>query len=121
MIHTRFGIALVCASLAPPAVAQAACPGTTQIELNACAQAEYQAADAELNAAWRVTKPFFDGLGLGANLLDAQRKWLAFRDAECATEAALYSGGSIQGMIYSTCLTRLTKARSADLRALGSQ
>jgi uncharacterized protein YecT (DUF1311 family) len=95
--------------------AQAACPGQTQLEMNECAVADYQTADAALNAAWSPAKSFMDGIGQGAVLLDAQRKWIAFRDAACAAEAAPYAGGSIQPLIYYGCATRLTRARTQDL------
>jgi uncharacterized protein YecT (DUF1311 family) len=95
--------------------AQAACPGQTQLEMNDCAAAEYQASDAALNAAWGSAKAFMDGIGQGAVLLDAQRKWIAFRDAACAAEAAPYAGGSIQPLVYYSCATRLTRARTQDL------
>ena len=94
----------------------AACPGRTQLEMNECAAATFQSADAELNAIWPAAKGRADALGSGAILLDAQRKWIAFRDAACSAEMAPYQGGSIQPLIWYSCLTRLTQARIQDLR-----
>ncbi len=101
-----------------PAVAQArGCPpDATQLELNDCAAAAFQEADDELNAVWRSAKAAMDGYGAGALLLDAQRKWIAFRDAACRAEIEVYAGGSIQPLVWSNCLTRLTRQRSFDLR-----
>ena len=96
-------------------MAQAGCPGQTQLEMNDCAKAEFTRADADMNATWDVAKATMDGLGYGDVLLDAQRKWLAFRDAACAAEISPYEGGSIQPLVAYTCLTRLTRARSQDL------
>ncbi|MAC77179.1 MAG: urease [Rhodobacteraceae bacterium] len=101
--------------LALPVTAQAACPGDTQIELNECAAADYKTADAELNAVWKRAKAYYDRIGHGGDLLDAQRKWLAFRDATCQVEIMPYDGGSIQPLIYSSCLTRTTRHRTEDL------
>lgn len=109
----RFALSFLLINLA--GMAQAACPGQTQLEMNDCAQAEYIRADAQLNAVWDQAKSAMDGLGHGDVLLDAQRKWLAFRDAACAAEVSPYEGGSIQPLIAYTCLTRLTLARSQDL------
>ena len=95
--------------------AHAACPGQSQAEMNNCAAQEYQQADAALNAAWPSAKAVADQAGAGAQLLDAQRKWIAFRDMACTAEAALYQGGSIQPLIYYSCLTRLTGQRTNDL------
>ncbi len=109
----RFASSLVLSLLA--GTAGAACPGQTQQEMNACAQAEFQQADAALNAAWGPAKSFMDGIGQGDALLDAQRKWIAFRDAACTAEIAPYSGGSIQPLIWYSCLARLTRTRTQDL------
>ena len=97
--------------------AQAACPGQTQFEMNQCADATYQQADAALNAVWPQAKARMDALGAGADLLDAQRKWISFRDAACSAEIAPYAGGTIQPLIWSSCLTRLTLQRTDDLRS----
>ncbi|QEW22459.1 hypothetical protein LA6_004683 [Marinibacterium anthonyi] len=104
--------------LALPVTAQAACPGDTQIELNECAAADYKTADAELNTAWKPAKAFFDQIGHGDALLAAQRQWIAFRDAACQAEILPYDGGSIQPLIYSTCMTRITRQRTEDLKQL---
>lgn len=88
----------------------------TQFDMNVCADQDYKAADAELNAAWTEAKATADAVGAGPALLDAQRKWIAYRDAACKAEAAQYEGGSIQPLIRLTCLTRLTERRSTDLR-----
>ena len=101
-----------------PVSAVAACPGQTQLEMNDCAVAAPGSADADLNAVWSVVKPQMDSAGVGARLLDAQRKWIDFRDAACAAEVALFEGGSIAPLVYSNCLTRLTQRRTEDLRAL---
>ncbi|MEP6020839.1 MAG: lysozyme inhibitor LprI family protein [Paracoccaceae bacterium] len=98
--------------------ASAACPGNTQLELNECAAAEFQQADAQLNAVWPQVKGYMDSIGQGAVLLDAQRKWIPFRDAACTAEIAPYAGGSIQPLIWYSCLTRLTQTRTFDLQEL---
>ena len=105
---------LVCSGIA----ASAACPGNTQLELNDCAAAEFQQADAQLNAVWPQVKGYMDSIGQGAVLLDAQRKWIPFRDAACTAEIAPYAGGSIQPLIWYSCLTRLTRVRTFDLQEL---
>ncbi len=110
----RFAFSLALILMA--GAAQAACPGDTQFEMNECAATDFQNADTQLNATWEQAKVYMDGIGQGAALLDAQRKWLAFRDAACAAEIAPYEGGSIQPLILWTCLARLTQARTEDLR-----
>ena len=99
-------------------VAQAACPGQTQIEINECAAARYAQSDAQLNAVWPQVKGYMDGVGAGALLLDAQRKWLAYRDATCSAEIAPYGGGSIRPLIWYDCLNRVTLSRTYELQQL---
>ena len=109
----RFALSLVFGLMGSAALA--ACPGQSQLEMNECAAADYQRADAALNAAWGPAKSFADNAGTGGQLLDAQRKWIAFRDAACLAEADLFRGGSIRPLIWYTCLTRLTQRRTEDL------
>ena len=87
----------------------------TQLDMNICADLRYQAADDRLNSIWSQVKPQMDAGGLGGLLLDAQRKWLTFRDASCAIERARFDGGSIAPMMFSDCMTRLTEARTESL------
>ncbi len=104
-------------ALAAAAPARAACgPEATQMELNACAGAEFGAADAELN---RLYKRITARLGADkAPLVAAQRAWIAYRDAECAFVASSVAGGSIAPMIRAGCLADLTRARVEDFKKL---
>lgn len=88
-----------------------------QQELNRCADLAFQAADAELNDAYADAVAFARDVGGEAEekLRVAQRAWVVFRDAACDAEAYPNEGGSIQPMIFSYCLARLTEQRRADL------
>ena len=95
----------------------------TQADLNDCTALAYEAADEELNLAYGAALGAarqFDSWPEGraeATLRAAQRAWVAFRDAACEAEAALWDGGSAQPMIRSGCLERLTLQRTDDLWA----
>ena len=89
----------------------------TQLDLNQCFARAWQKADAELNALYQSVKRKLDGPGL-ANLLEAQRTWIKYRDANCEGAAAQYEGGSIQPMIRSACLERVTRARVVEIHAV---
>ncbi|TNC65999.1 DUF1311 domain-containing protein [Rubellimicrobium roseum] len=84
-----------------------------------CAQADFVAADEELNAAYAVAMDTARRIGPRGEetLRAAQRAWIAFRDAACEAEAVLWEGGSAQPMIRSGCLRELTAQRTEDLRA----
>ena len=90
--------------------AWADCPGVTQADMNQCAAADYRKADAELTRAYRK-------LEKTPELRAAERAWIAYRDADCAYEAANDRGGSIAPMVTSMCLTARTRERIAVLAA----
>jgi uncharacterized protein YecT (DUF1311 family) len=98
---------------------------------------DYQAADAQLNAAYRTAMARMKQLDRGTRpadlppaeragpsysqaLLNSQRAWLAYRDANCRAFSYEYRGGSAQGLSNRVCLTRVTRARTTELRLLQS-
>lgn len=87
--------------------------------LNVCADADYQAADAKLNAAYKNIVGSNDQAS-NKLLQTAQRAWIAFRDAECAYSTADSEGGSIHPMEVSECLTKLTIERTKQLTSDGN-
>jgi uncharacterized protein YecT (DUF1311 family) len=86
-----------------------------QNDLNICADRDFQKADALLNKTYKETTNGMDAQTLDL-LRKSQRAWLAFRDAECTYLSATNQGGSIYPMVYSGCLTRLTKLRTEQLK-----
>jgi uncharacterized protein YecT (DUF1311 family) len=112
-------LALASASAPGLAAAQPDCStATTQIEMNVCASARWQHADAELNRLWKIVKPAADARGTGEALLQEQRAWLARRDAACEAERASHGGGSIAPLMYFSCMEEMTLARNAQLAAM---
>lgn len=98
-----------------------------QQEMNWCAEQDWLAADAELNAVWPMARAAMkeidaglpaDMRGADKALLEAQRAWLAFRDAECAAAGWPMRGGTAEPLLIYGCLYTLTQQRTADLRAL---
>jgi uncharacterized protein YecT (DUF1311 family) len=49
---------------------------------------------------------------------EAQEKWLAYMDATCRFEAALFDGGSMAVTTESICRQRVATARASDLTRL---
>lgn len=94
----------------------------TQTDMNLCSLRAYQAADQRLNTAWAEAAKAAKAEGARPyqRLLDAQRKWIAFRDAQCLAEnGPREAGGTIWPLLQNGCLTALTEARLAQLRAYG--
>ena len=52
------------------------------------------------------------------NLLQQnQSLWLKYRETSCQYASSQYEGGSIQPLIYSSCITSLTKERVENLES----
>ncbi|AWM93352.1 urease-associated protein [Pseudomonas sp. 31-12] len=85
---------------------------TDQATMNQCAAQQHKTADKELNALYQqITNRLKSNPDSKKLLLGAQRSWIAFRDAECKFSASAVEGGSVYPLIYSNCVTELTKAR----------
>ena len=104
---------------APPYPVKDCSQLTTQMELNQCAGANDQAADAALNKLYRQLMADQTDAASKARLTDAERAWIAYRDKECAYEVGpQQDGGSIWPMEMSNCLEAVTAARLAELTKL---
>ena len=90
-----------------------------QMELNYCADKDFQVEDKKLNTLYRKLMAGYDARSQ-ALLRTAEKNWIAFRDSECALETASSQGGSIQPMEYSICLKEKTAARIKELQAQDS-
>ena len=51
------------------------------------------------------------------SLRAAQRAWIAFRDAECGLEYALWGSGSMRNIAGTDCLMHMAAERTIELRA----
>ena len=117
------------ASLALPAAAQEVdcASAMVQADLNACAYQDWEAADAQLNAAyqralavvrdWDANLPE-DERGGARALQEAQRAWITFRDKACEAEGYAMKGGSAEPLLVYGCMRQLTEDRSAHLAAM---
>ncbi|RKU05319.1 hypothetical protein C7H84_04135 [Burkholderia sp. Nafp2/4-1b] len=112
------GLLCAFALTASVAHAQANCADATdQATMTACADRAYKKSDAELNRTYQaVTARLHDAKPLADKLVNAQRAWLAYRDAECNFSSANAEGGSAYPMVVSTCLDDLTKTRNETLK-----
>ncbi len=111
---SSFLFALAAGGAAHAGTPDCATTATTQVDINACAAGKYQQADAQLNRTYRQLLGREDGQA-AAQLKEAQRRWVAWRDAQCAFEAGGVSGGSAQPMVLDQCLERLTRAQTSLL------
>jgi uncharacterized protein YecT (DUF1311 family) len=124
----RYLVALL--SMAAPLSAQEVdCNNAmTQMDMNFCAAQSYGYADEDLNLAYQLARAqakqmdeyLQEGEVPAATMLrDAQRAWITFRDLACEVESTLVRGGSMQPLIYYSCLERETRNRTESLRYFG--
>ncbi len=109
---------LVSLLLTGTALAQECNDSSNQMELNQCAARAFEAADRELNADFRDIQR---RLGKDADtkrlLVDAQRAWILFRDAECTFQTSAAAQGTIFPLVYANCKADLTSDRIKQLKA----
>ena len=92
----------------------------TQLEINQAAGAAHAQADKQLNEVYqRILKEYAADPVFIANLREAQRAWVKFRDAEMKAkypdrEAGYY--GSVHPTCWASYLAELTSQRTKDLR-----
>lgn len=79
-----------------------------------CASREASVWDEMLNKNYAELKKALDGKAFAA-VREAQRKWIAFRDADCAVPQTMFEGGSIAGPISADCDLQLTARRANAL------
>lgn len=109
-----------------PASAPAAASAPTALGLQADAASELEAADKALNAAYQAARAPMTDAQKNA-LRDEQRAWIKKRDAECseakitADSKADVAGGSAMVLEVAGCKTKLTEARTKELRALAGK
>ena len=92
--------------------------GATTPGIAACIAAETAVWDAILNEEYRATRAALASgdPALPDALRDAQRLWIAYRDAECALAHARWADGTVRGIVAANCLLVFTAERAAELR-----
>ncbi len=120
---------IVLAALTLPAAAQDVdcANAVTQMDMNQCAYADWEAADAELNAVygqamallktWDTDLPADEKGGADA-LKAAQRAWITFRDKACEAEGYAMKGGSAEPLLVYGCMRQLTEERVGHLQGM---
>ena len=96
------------------------------VEMNFCADKDYQAADKELNRAFGTALAYvktrddekpYDAKSFEDALRNAQRAWVAYRDADCKDLIAQeWSGGTGTTAASLGCMTEKTIQRTKELK-----
>ena len=118
-VLTGFILALSVAA----AYATEPCDGLPYGEARDCVKAELQKADAQLNKLYKelqaqIRVAYKDDKIIAADsvkqmLVQAQRKWIEFRDGECGFQSEQAQGGTgtLEPFVHSKCLLKMTRER----------
>jgi uncharacterized protein YecT (DUF1311 family) len=82
--------------------------------INACAEQDYEQADAELNRVYQEAIASLDA-NSEEMLIDAQLAWIKFRDESCEYVTQRLSDGAGQSAYMNRCLAVMTRDRTEDL------
>ncbi|MDX3927465.1 MAG: lysozyme inhibitor LprI family protein [Shinella sp.] len=90
----------------------------SQYEMTECSINDLKPVDDELNKLYKEMETRLkDDDDTKKALVDAQKKWVAFRDAECTLSTIRTAGGSINPMNFNICLQGLTADRVKNFQA----
>ncbi|POZ61879.1 lysozyme inhibitor LprI family protein [Chromobacterium alticapitis] len=95
----------------------------TTLEINDCMQKQFEGKDKLLNQRYQdlLQKLRQDDAETADKdkpsrmLMQAQRKWIAFRDADCDAKYQIYIGGTIRNAVYLGCKIERTEQRIKEL------
>jgi len=121
----NLGFASLCTT--SPALADIDCANAAStVEMNVCADKDYQAADKALNTAYATAMAYirtrdmekpYDAASFETAMRNAQRAWVAYRDADCKDLVAQeWSGGTGATSAILGCMTEKTIQRTKDLK-----
>ncbi len=95
------------------------CPSkpTTTLQIEGCAEHRVVAIDRTIDALNVKVFARLSKSGRG-EFITTNGDWVQYRDSSCATEASIYSGGSIQPVAYATCLVSIDGSHVAELKRM---
>jgi uncharacterized protein YecT (DUF1311 family) len=116
-------IALLLASVTATVAALDCDKAISTPEINACASQEQEKAEARLNKVYRrVLKNLDhrdDGLDnyseMKKTLVEAQRAWVKFREADCNAVYTRHASGTIRGVMFIGCMQAHAEQRIKEL------
>jgi uncharacterized protein YecT (DUF1311 family) len=108
---------VVLAVATAPAFAVDCAKAVTQMDMNACAAADFQAADRRLNAVYNeIAGRLRDRDDTRRLLVASEAAWIKFRDSECMFATSEACDGSIYPMLMLHCKSGMTRDRTEQLQ-----
>jgi uncharacterized protein YecT (DUF1311 family) len=97
---------------------------TTTGAMEQCAATEQKAVEAKLNTTYQRTLKAFDGqedAKAKQMLVEAQRAWIKFREADCKAVYQKWGDGTIRGLMYIGCMQQRAEQRIKELDDFASR
>lgn len=96
------------------------CPGSTQLELNFCAARDAYQMAREVDEVMTELIPILNGLS-GSDqwvqlLLESHESWELHKRQDCDWKVSIFEGGSIQPLMYWSCIAAANGGRARELR-----
>lgn len=95
------------------------CTSNVTKELAACARANFEHSDRNLNLAYNDLSEKLSGTDKGI-LVRAEKEWLAYKEATCQGAFDATSPGEEAGIDKWTCLDQITRARTEEIQFLNT-
>ena len=87
-----------------------------------CAKQAADIADANLNSAYKSELNKLNSSDNMArartSLVESERAWIKFRDADCAVQDHIFEKGSMRGAMVEQCLKELAERRTKELQSI---
>ena len=91
------------------------CESAVQFHMNICSLYAYYETDIRLNTTYQKLQRRLSDSAEKESLKNAQRAWIAFRDANCKFQTTAWSGGSFRPTANAFCLKGMTEERERYL------
>ena len=88
----------------------------TTVDINICSKQEADVASSTLDEYLDKAKERYATEGnIITSLEKSQSAWLTYREAHCNAVYEQWSGGTIRGLMFNSCMLRLTKLRTHEI------
>lgn len=123
LIHPALSAILLASACNAAQAAQDCSNAVSTVDMQECAQKSLKAADADLNTSYQkllkrlsgTSAPGEDNAASKRKLINAQKAWIVFRDADCDAQYQAHIGGTLRGLVSLGCKQQHTEQRTREL------
>jgi uncharacterized protein YecT (DUF1311 family) len=90
--------------------------GETTVDMKECANKELEEVTKKINETYNAYRKLLDPKQQ-KDLKAVQLAWIKYKDLRCAFEYSFYEGGTMAGLVGTSCLTNITNQRLKELEA----